>query len=74
MSPSDALLSLVQAHPMLVDIIACVYLVGAFFGHIFRSGWPDENSRPRWVIIVILIADACQGVFFGPVKAMARKL
>lgn len=74
MSPSDALLSLVQSHPMLVDVLAGIYLAGAFVGHVFRGGYPDENSRPRWVIIVILIADACQGVFFGPVKRMAREL
>jgi len=74
MSPSDALLSLVQSHPMLVDVIACVYLIGTFVGHVFRGGWPDENGRPRWVILTILIADAAQGCFFLPVKTMARKL
>ena len=74
MTPAEAISSVLASHPDLVNWAVGVYIAGAFAGHVMRFGWPDEPSRPRWVMVTIAIADAAQLVFFSPVKNLARKL
>lgn len=71
--PSEILSQLITDHPVLVDVLCVVYLVGFLVAHSLRAGWPDEPERPRAVRIVLALADACQLVFSAPVKMLARK-
>ena len=71
--PSEILSQLITDHPILVDVMCVVYVVGWLLSHALRAGWPDEPERPRAVRIVLALADACQLVFSAPVKMLARK-
>lgn len=71
--PSELIAQLVKDHPAAIDWLAALYAAGWLTGHAVRAGWPDEPDRPRIVRIVLAVADACQLVFFGPVKGLSRK-
>lgn len=71
--PSEIIAQLVTSHPVLVDVLAVVYVIGFLIAHSLRAGWPDEPERPRAVRIALALADACQLVFSAPVKMLARK-
>ena len=70
--PSDILSGLLATHPGLIDAFVGIYLTGWIVGHCMRAGWPEEKDRTRSVRVVMALADACQLVFFGPIKSVAR--
>jgi len=72
--PFEILSQLLATHPHWIDAASIVYLVGFIVAHGLRAGWPDEQWRPRAVVIALAFADACQLVFTAPVKAIARKV
>lgn len=65
---TDAIIGLLQANPWMI----WVYLCAAVAAVVLRAGWPESESRPRWVVMVLALADLVQLNLSGPAKLIVN--
>ena len=52
--------------------IVWTYLFGFVGATVLRAGWPNETDRPRWVVMLLALADIFQANLSGPVKLLVK--
>lgn len=70
MDLSKLIIDFITAHPWVVS----VYLIAAALSFAARATWPEEETRPKWLIFCLAVLDFLNLTFSTPAKALGRKI